>query len=264
MTRSLLLAAFAVVPLAPLVAQEVVDDGRRIAWEGTLARGALLRTNNVNGSVRLVPGTGNRVVVTGTRTVKRGDGMLVRTAVHRRGDGGLVICVLWPGQRCDDEGSRGSTRDVSWRDLAVTVDLVVEVPAGSPIVAETVNGSVAVVQATSRVHAESVNGNVSIDGGEGDVKAETVNGTISIRPAASTRPGRWSAEAVNGSVTVELPPDAGVDVDIETVNGRISSDVPVVVRGRMERGELRGRIGAGGGTLRIETVNGSVTLRQRA
>ena len=264
MSRAMLATlALAALP-AVLVAQDVTDDGRRIGWEGTLARGALLRTNNVNGSVRLVPGSGNRVVVTGTRTVKRGDGRLVRTAVHRRSDGGLVICVLWPGQRCDDEGSSGSTRDYSWRDLAVTVDLVVEVPSGSPIFAETVNGSVAVVQATADVHAESVNGNVSIDGGDGDVKAETVNGSISIRPSASTRQGRWAAEAVNGSVTVELPADAGVDVDIETVNGRITSDVPITVRGRMDRGELRGRVGAGGRTLKVETVNGSVTLRQRA
>lgn len=255
--------ALAVLPLT-LAAQDVTDDGRRIGWEGTLARGAIVRTDNVNGSVRIVAGSGNRVVLTGTRTVRRGDGSLVQAAVHRRGDGGLVICVLWPGQRCDDEGIRGSTRERSWRDLEVKVDLVVEVPAGSPIHAETVNGSVAVVNAGASVKAESVNGDVSIDGGDGDVQAETVNGSISIRPSGASRQGRWSAEAVNGSVTIDLPAGAGVDVDIETVNGRITSDVPITVSGRMERGELRGRVGAGGRALKVETVNGSVTLRQRA
>lgn len=261
--RSPLLVPLAAFTIAlPLEAQGAVrDDGRTLAWEGTIARGAVLRADNVNGSVRVVAGLHDRVVIKGTRTVRKGDGSRVTAEVRRRGDGGLVVCVLWPGQRCDDEGARGSSRDREWRDLQVEVDLVVELPAGSPIHVETVNGRVAVVQASSWVKVESVNGSVEIDGGDGEVTAETVNGSIRLRPARPSRSGTWRAEAVNGSVVVELPTGVGADVDVETVNGRVTSDLPITVNGRMERGELRGRIGAGGHSLKVETVNGSVTIR---
>lgn len=263
--RLALAAALSPVVLAPvaLAAQAVTDDGRAIAWEGTIGRGALLRTDNVSGEVRIVAGPRDRVVVKGTRTVRRGDGNLLRLETHRRGDGGLVLCVVQPGQRCGEQGIEGRSDDRRMRDSEVRIDLVVEVPAGSPIHAETVNGGVRVAGATASVKAESVNGDVVVEGGDGEIEAETVNGSITMRPAGTSREGRWSAEAVNGSVTVELPAGADVDVDIETVNGSVRTDLPITVRGRMERGQLRGRVGQGGRALKVETVNGSITLRQR-
>lgn len=260
--RRLALVAIAVLP-ASLAAQAVSDDGRAISWQGTIANGALVRTENVNGEVRIVTGRADRVVVKGTRVVRRGDPGLVRLETHRRGDGGLTLCVVQPRQRCGDQGIEGRSDDRGMRDSDVRIDLVIEVPAGSPIHGETVNGSVRVVGAMASVKAESVNGEVVIEGGDGELEAETLNGSITMRPGGTTRGGRWSAEAVNGSVTVDVPPGAGMDVDIATVNGDVRSDVPITVRGRMERGELRGRVGDGGRALRIETVNGSITLRQR-
>jgi hypothetical protein len=258
--------ALAAVALGPvtLAAQQVTDDGRAIGWEGTIAKGALLRTDNVNGEVRIVAGLHDRVVVKGTRSVRRGDPQLLRVETRRRGDGGLVLCVVQPGQRCGEQGIEGRSDDRRMRDSEVRIDLVVEVPAGSPIHAETVNGGVRVFGATASVKAESVNGDVVIEGGDGEIEAETVNGSITMRPAGATRAGTWSAEAVNGSVTVELPAGAGADVDIETVNGSVRTDLPITVRGRMERGQLRGRVGDGGRALKVETVNGSITLRQRS
>nr|MCU0625566.1 hypothetical protein [Gemmatimonadaceae bacterium] len=162
--RQLALAVLAACVGTTLQAQEAVrDDGTTITWEGAIASGRLVRTDNVNGEVRIVAGLHDRVVLKGTRIVRRGDGTLVRAEVVRRSDGGVTVCVLWPGQRCDEHGTRGSSRERSWRDLQVTMNLVLEVPAGAPIHAETVNGRVVVTQATASVKAESVNGDVEID-----------------------------------------------------------------------------------------------------
>jgi DUF4097 and DUF4098 domain-containing protein YvlB len=68
---------------------------------------------------------------------------------------------------------------------------------------------------------------------------------------------------VNGSVSLDLPSDASTDLEVATVNGSISSDFPMTVSGRISPKRLNGTIGAGGRSMSIETVNGSVTIRKR-
>jgi len=68
---------------------------------------------------------------------------------------------------------------------------------------------------------------------------------------------------VNGSVSLDLPPDTSTDVNVTTVNGGISTDFPIAVSGRVDRRRLNGTIGSGGRSLEVDTVNGSVTLRRK-
>jgi DUF4097 and DUF4098 domain-containing protein YvlB len=70
---------------------------------------------------------------------------------------------------------------------------------------------------------------------------------------------------VNGSVEVSLPPDSAADLTASTVNGRISTDFPVTVRGHFGHRTLHGSLGsavASGRELRMNTVNGSIVLHQ--
>jgi DUF4097 and DUF4098 domain-containing protein YvlB len=53
------------------------------------------------------------------------------------------------------------------------------------------------------------------------------------------------------------------DLRATTVNGDITTDFPLTVTGRINRGSLSGTIGNGGRSMNIETVNGSVKLHRR-
>jgi len=74
--------------------------------------------------------------------------------------------------------------------------------------------------------------------------------------------GTLDFETVNGSITLGLPADLSADVDAETVNGRIDVDFPLGGNLHQTKRELRGTIGGGGRSLKLETVNGSITLRK--
>ena len=104
-----------------------------------------------------------------------------------------------------------------------------------------------------------VNGSITVDSGQlaGDVA--TVNGSIAIGEDARVR----DVETVNGSITLTLPAGAGATVSAETVNGGFSSDFPLTVdAGRWGPKRVTGTIGAGGGRLVLETVNGGISIRK--
>jgi DUF4097 and DUF4098 domain-containing protein YvlB len=69
-------------------------------------------------------------------------------------------------------------------------------------------------------------------------------------------------KTVNGTITLDLPPDLSTEVRATTVNGEISTDFPLAVTGRLSRRYVQGTIGNGGRRLELETVNGSVRLRR--
>ena len=106
-----------------------------------------------------------------------------------------------------------------------------------------------------------MNGSVRVSS-SGLVDAETVNGSIEARLGRADWEGELQFETVNGEITVVLPADVDAEVRAETVNGQIETDFPLTVRGRWGPKEMRGTIGEGGRTLRLETVNGSIRLRR--
>jgi len=53
------------------------------------------------------------------------------------------------------------------------------------------------------------------------------------------------------------------EVHASTVNGEISTDYPLTVRGRFGSKRISGTIGRGGRELSLGTVNGSIEIRRR-
>jgi DUF4097 and DUF4098 domain-containing protein YvlB len=128
---------------------------------------------------------------------------------------------------------------------------------------ETVNGSVEVQGMTAEVTAETVNGSVKVLNSSGRVSATTVNGGITAELNRIDAEGDMKFETVNGSIKLILPEGAGADVAAETVNGSVSSDFPVTVRGKFGPKRLQGVLGQGGANIRMETVNGGISLARR-
>jgi len=128
---------------------------------------------------------------------------------------------------------------------------------------------------------ETVNGNIHIDGPRGRIKAGTVNGKVEVWNAADeldlnsvngevkaslSNPGQKSVKlnVVNGSVSIALPASANARVKASTVHGGIHSDLPLKVdRPQYGPGEsMDSTLGAGGATIELESVNGSIYLHK--
>ena len=140
------------------------------------------------------------------------------------------------------------------------VEYLIHLPAQARVEVKTVNGSVEVDGLTGPVRASTVNGAVRITETSGEVDASTVNGSIRAEYPKLKGEGRHSFSTTNGSVTVYLPSDAGGEVEASTVNGSIHTDFPPAISGEFGNRRMQGRLGNGGASFRIRTVNGSVKL----
>lgn len=69
-------------------------------------------------------------------------------------------------------------------------------------------------------------------------------------------------ETHNGGVTLSLPASFSARVETRSHRGRVDSDFPITVRGRLEGGDMNFDIGSGGPLIRLGTHNGGIRLRK--
>lgn len=240
-------------------AQTKTDDS--FHWTGVIAAGRTLRIQDVNGNIKATGTSSKEASVSAVRRSKKSDPASVEIRVQQDGDV-TVICAVWPNQRdadgCNErshnDNDHGSNNDVD-------VEFTVSVPAGVKFEGRTVNGSVAAGGLIADAEVASVNGNVSL-ATRGTGSAQTVNGDVRLTMGASSWTGELEAKTINGSVTVEMPTPANLDVRANTLNGDISSDFPMTIQGKMSPRSMRGTIGSGGPRLELSTVNGPIEIKK--
>jgi hypothetical protein len=233
------------------------QQGDQWNWHGRLAAGKTLEIRGVNGSITAELASGDEVVVTAEKHGRRSDPAEVRIEVVQD-SGGVTICAVYPGSR--NRCASDDDYHMSTHDNDVEVRFHAQVPRGVRLAGETVNGDVEASALAGPVKASTVNGGVRIETSSGDASGSTVNGSITaVVGGQGQSPLRF--RTVNGSVTVSLPKQLDADLEAETVNGSIQTDYPITVSGRLTPRRLNGRIGQGGRSLRIVTVNGSIHIR---
>jgi len=233
----------------------------RWTWNGRLAAGKTISIYGINGDVSAEASTGDQVEVAANKHARRSDPDEVRLVVVEH-DAGVTICAVYPHARggnttCTADGLHNSNTN----NNDVSVDFTIRVPRGVNFDGNTVNGGVEATNLTGTVEIATVNGGARLETSGGEASAETVNGSVTaIVHSLGTQPMRF--KTVNGAVNLTVPPGLNADVNAETVNGSIDSDFPISVQGRMSPRHITGRIGQGGRRLELETVNGSIRLRQ--
>ncbi len=244
------------------------DDRRSdpdFRWAGEVSRNHWVYVRNLNGPVRVEPGTGTKVEVTAVKRWRRGNPEDVTINVRQSGSGrgDIIVCALWKNRdSCDEDGYHGGSGSWSWwNNNDVSVEITVRLPEGVRLDASTVNGGLTIDGATTDVVAKTTNGSIDARSLGGPVSAKTTNGNIDVRAGALDR-GRTEYTTTNGSITVELPARIDADLDMRTTNGRVTSDFPVTIEGSFSNKRIRGKLGNGGPTVRIATVNGSIRLRK--
>lgn len=192
-----------------------------------------MEASGVDGEVRLDTGSG-RVRVSDMSGSLRID----------TGSGGVDVQGM-SGRLSIDTGSGGV-------DVAGVVGDVVEIDTGSGSVdgrgietlelsVDTGSGSVELSDVLSR-----------------DIEVDTGSGSIELDLATDV--DRLVLDTGSGSVTVRAPDDLGGEVEIDTGSGGIELGFPVEMVGRLQRDRIRGRLGDGEGTIRIDTGSGSVRV----
>jgi hypothetical protein len=260
---SLMMTLVAPIAIASAQRPEQTSDFR---WSERIDAGRAVKVSNINGTVTVRAGGGDRVEVTAVKRWRRGDPGSVKIYAAREG-GDVRVCPLYNDQDdCDDRNRRSDRRyrdREDGRDNDVSIDFTVLVPRGVHVIAATVNGPVTVVGATEDVDATTVNGDVIAESGRGRLRATTVSGTV--RAYVMTRPTGMEFTSVNGDVFAELASNIGADVEMTTLNGNLKTDYDIVVRnGRWNPYNLAAHVGpAGGPRMRLTTLNGNVELRKR-
>lgn len=253
----------AALAAAILVSAAGVAAGQDWSWDGRVAPGQAVEIKGINGEIKASPAAGDRVEVTAVKRARRSDPASVEIKVVEHA-GGVTICAVYPtpeGNAPNEcrpgEGGRNSSQNND-----VNVNFTVRVPAGARFVGRTVNGAVEASALTGDVDARTVNGEVRLSTA-GRAEAETVNGSITASVGRADGTEGLSFKTVNGSITLDLPAGANAELHAETVNGDISTDFSLTGQTRISRRRLSGTIGGGGRPLDLETVNGSIRIRQR-
>jgi DUF4097 and DUF4098 domain-containing protein YvlB len=191
--------------------------------------------------------------------------------------------------------TKSESRGLLGGDSICSVDFDVSVPRGCRIQVDTVSADVDVREIGAAAEVKTVSGQVSLDeasesssittvsGGftghslEGVLHLITVSGSSNITDSRLSEfdvesvsggitletellsTGRYRAKTVSGGVRLQIPAGTGITVHMESVSGRIHSELPSTVE-KVGFGNWHGKINGGGAVLQLNSVSGSVTI----
>jgi putative adhesin len=128
---------------------------------------------------------------------------------------------------------------------------------------ESHNGGISLSDVRGRIEIESHNGGVKLTRVAGDIVGSTHNGGIQVELEGATWDGRQlELSTHNGAVTLSVPAAFSASIETRTERGRLNSDFPISVRGRIDEGNLNFNIGAGGPLIKLSTHNGGIRVRR--
>jgi hypothetical protein len=269
----------------------VVREQKRIALTGT----PTLQIRTFDGSIRLLPGEPNEVVVDiQRRAATSADAGQI--AVEVTEDGGNVLIEAKQPPRSHDLIRLGPWVSPSVR-LTVTVPRTLNVNARTgdgAIDAQDISGRVELRTADGSVRLQRVTGEIRVTTGDGAVSARGLDGIVAVAtgdgsvemsgrfeelrartgdgaigvdvlPGSAMR-GEWRLASGDGSVMIRLPEEFNADLDAHTGDGTIQTTGVTLSRPQKHgerRNDLRGRIGTGGELLTVRTGDGSINVVAR-
>ena len=250
---SLTFALMLAVPMLGATVEETVD--RTI----DVRPGATLSVDNVNGRISVTSWDQPKVRIVARKQAK-GDRSDAAAALRELRidiesvNGGVTI-------RTNEPRTRNASGFLEWilgDRVSTQVSYDLTVPRSMSLELENTNGSIGVSDVNGNLDLETTNGRIEVAGCQGSLDASTTNGSIE---AALTRVASTiRLETTNGRIDLTVPRGFAADVSASTTNGSINSDLPVATT-RFDRNSLRGKINGGGTPLRLNTTNGSITIR---
>ena len=234
-----------------------------------------LEISNIWGGVRVRTGKSGEITVSVTEVRSAPDQALFELSLERinldieADNNGVSILVGDREERWRRmDRCKGCRVDYQF-DVVVPADAVVDVGT-------VMDGLVDVKGVEGVVSASNVNGRIHVDDINNCDSISSVNGRVEI--GFTRAPVRdCSIETINGDITLDVPANTSLDVTMDLFNGDIRSDFPVdplslpaTVEHVTKDGQnqyriqqLSGiRIGAGGPTYTIASMNGDVRIQK--
>ena len=248
--------------------------------------------DNPNGTINITRGAENKVVVHATKHAATAD-LLNRLSVSIQ-QSGNQITIQTTGDNFSGVVLFGNAR--------MLVDYDIQLPAHADIApARSSNGRIEVTGIAGRldlhasngiitardvdglVTAQTDNGRVLVSGGRGTLQLTTSNGIVEaqniqaqgldlhssngrISFSGSLAPGSKNrAETSNGTITIALPADSALSVDLRSGNGSVNVGFPVTAApgSAPKRNAVQGVIGRPDADLIARSGNGSITLTKQ-
>jgi len=229
-------------------------------WAGVVPDQHTVWIRNLNGPVSIEAAEGDSVVVTADKSWHRSDPHVVDIMAIPQ-DGSVTVCAVWEGEQASCE-ARGHYAMNKVRHNDVAVRFTVQVPAGVQVDVSTVNGRLEADGVRGPLKLMTINGSIDATTAMGGIDATTVNGGIDATIEDLGPDGDVTLKTVNGSISLALPAGLNADLDAQTVAGRVNTDFPVQVAGRISSRHVQAKIGTGGRRVELRTVNGSIDLQE--
>jgi DUF4097 and DUF4098 domain-containing protein YvlB len=203
--------------------------------------------NNVNGDVEITGWSRNEVQIDAVKTA-RDQQRLDEARVDVNSSGNSVeIETHYPTHLFANNNNPAS------------VHYTLHVPQNARIdKINLVNGGLTVQKLSGEINANLVNGKVSASDLAGTADLATVNGSVEANYASLNNVHEIKLQSVNGRVELRLPQSPNAEVTASTVNGAISTDFPLTVKGRWVGKHMEGTLGNGGVKIELNNVNGSI------
>lgn len=229
-------------------------------WTGQLDADEWLTVQTVNGDIEVEPSAGSEIEVVATMRSRSGDVDALRVEVveTRRG---VTLCAIFPsrksGERAECAGESFDRPQVD--ETSGSIDFMVRAPAALLFRGTTVNGDVDIEGDLGEVDARTVNGSIEATA-RGAIQAATVNGSIDAVLTEERLSGPVDLQTVNGSLSLDMVDGVDADLRASWLTGSFRSDLPVQIRGRVQR-SASGTLGDGGERVTLKTVNGGIEIR---
>ena len=163
----------------------------------------------------------------------------------------------------------------------LTVRYAIETPREVDVNLRTVNSKIEIGGISGAIDATTANGTIDLEGDAGPIRARATNGSVkadigfliddaefsttngTIGAEVHRCIGSMAASTTNGSINLTLPADFAGQLDAESQRGRVHSDFPVPVVGKI-RNQLKGEVGGGGeAVVKLRSTNGSIRLKRQ-
>ncbi len=170
-----------------------------------------------------------------------------------------VSCVSGSGDL------RVGSAEVDALELKTNYGKVEVQQASGALRAESGSGDVRLKDVRGAVTAKSGYGKVEVEGVISALDATSGSGDVRVKARAESRVETdWNVSSNYGAVVLEVPEGFACALDAHTDYGSIECDFPVTIEaGKRKDRDLRGTVGAGGGTVRLSSGSGDVALKRR-
>lgn len=214
-----------------------------------LAPGATVSVENISGPVEIETWDGDQAEVHVVRSARTREALQ-----HKR------VLVEHTPSSLSVHGERH--KGMNWDRAQVRQEVTLKLPRRIALSVGDVAGRLSVGAVDGDLTVSDIAGRVTIGAVNGSPRISDIAGSLDLAVGELGANGLHVSD-IAGRVEIRLTGVSGAEVDISDISGSIDVDVPAVTTvGKIDREHFRGRIGAGGPSISVSDIAGSVRVTQ--